>query len=47
MNKFYTLKEIKNENLNLENIQQLYDEFDIMCELKHQNILKNRVYFLI
>lgn len=41
MDKFYTLK----ENLISGNIQQLIDEFDIMSELKHQNILKTHGIF--
>lgn len=45
MNKFYTFKEIKNGNLNSENIQQLIDEFNIMIELKHQNILKTHCLY--
>ena len=42
MNKFYTLKEINNDQskANSQDIQRLIDEFDIMVTLHHPNILK-------
>ena len=42
MNKFYTLKEINNDQskTNSQDIQRLIDEFDIMVTLHHPNILK-------